>query len=174
MTPSYHPVTIDGSEILPDAPRAQGMDDADAQAVSDAAEEYRQGVLHCHFDLTGRDVTAYAANAPDGPVLFDFGDGSAELSEESTAGQATATHTYAADGVYLLGVRVQNDRWFTEVPVNWPASETASDDDVPEGSIDTVLAWVGDDPGRAQQALDAEQAGQQRTTLITKLEAIVE
>jgi hypothetical protein len=83
---SYLPVMIDGSEIPPDAPRSQGMDDATAQLVSDAAEEYRQTVLHCHYDLTGRDATVYAANAPDGPVVFNFGDGTAELTEDSLAG----------------------------------------------------------------------------------------
>jgi hypothetical protein len=117
---SYLPATIDGSEIPLDAPRSQGMDDATAQLVSDEAEEYRQLVLHCHYDLTGRDATVYAANAPDGPVAFNFGDGTAELTEESLAGQATATHTYASDGVFLLGVRTPNDRWFTEIAVNWP------------------------------------------------------
>lgn len=120
---SYLPVTIDGSDIPPDAPRSQGMSDTDAAAVTEAAEEYRQVVLHCHYDLAGRDITAYAANAPDGPVLFNFGDGTAELSEESLAGQATATHTYLTDGVFLLGVRTPDDRWFTEVAVNWPQLE---------------------------------------------------
>jgi hypothetical protein len=33
-----------------------------------------------------------------------------------------------------------------------------------------VLVWVGDDPERARQALDAERAGQHRSTLITELE----
>jgi len=44
-------------------------------------------------------------------------------------------------------------------------------EDVPEGTIATVLDWVGDDPARAQQAYDAEQAGQQRSTLLAELEA---
>jgi|SRR5262245_24273729 len=43
---------------------------------------------------------------------------------------------------------------------------------VPAGTIAEVLAWVGDDPARAQQALDAELAGQNRSTLISQLEAI--
>jgi hypothetical protein len=44
--------------------------------------------------------------------------------------------------------------------------------DVPDGTVQDVLDWVGDDPGRAQAALDAEQAGAQRSTLITRLEAL--
>jgi hypothetical protein len=43
---------------------------------------------------------------------------------------------------------------------------------VPDGTVQDVLDWVGDDPGRAQEALDAEQAGQARSTLIARLEAI--
>jgi len=52
----------------------------------------------------------------------------------------------------------------------------SSDDssDVPQGSVDEVLAWVGDDRDRASRALEAERSGQQRTTLIAKLEAIAE
>jgi hypothetical protein len=43
----------------------------------------------------------------------------------------------------------------------------------PEGSVKDVLAWVGDDPEKAQAALDAEKAGEQRSTLISKLENII-
>lgn len=120
---SYIPATIDGSEIPADAPRSQGMTDETAALLTEAAETYRTIVLHCHFDLTGRDITAYAANAPDGPVAFNFGDGSYELTEESLDGQASATHTYQNDGVFLLGVRTSTDRWFTEVAVKPPAEQ---------------------------------------------------
>lgn len=44
---------------------------------------------------------------------------------------------------------------------------------VPEGSVKKVLDWVGEDPTKAQKALDAENAGDQRSSLITKLESIV-
>lgn len=44
--------------------------------------------------------------------------------------------------------------------------------DVPEGIAAEVLLWVDDDPARAQAALDAERAGQNRSTLIAKLESI--
>jgi len=46
-------------------------------------------------------------------------------------------------------------------------------DEVPEGSIKTVLAWVGDDKDRAAAALDAEKDGQQRSTLTKELEEIL-
>lgn len=40
---------------------------------------------------------------------------------------------------------------------------------VPEGNIAEVLEWVGDDPKRRRLALEAEQAGKQRTTLLDAL-----
>lgn len=46
--------------------------------------------------------------------------------------------------------------------------------EVPEGTVNDVLDWVGDDPDRAQEALDAERSGQNRTTLVSQLEAIAE
>jgi uncharacterized glyoxalase superfamily protein PhnB len=113
------PFTVDGSDIPLDAPRSM-MTDAQAQTVSDAAEEFRQTVMHCHLDIAGRDVTVNAANAPDGDVGFTFGDGTADVTEKSAAGQASATHTYDADGVYTVGVYADADRWFTEAAVNWP------------------------------------------------------
>lgn len=43
---------------------------------------------------------------------------------------------------------------------------------VPVGTIADVLAWVGDDPTRAQEAYDAELASSSpRSTLLTQLEA---
>lgn len=115
------PFTIDGSEIPADAPRSQGMDDELADLVATKAEEYRSQVLHCHFDLNGREITLYAANAPDGPVAFSFGDGSNDITEDSFEAQAQATHTYANDGVFTVQVAVRGDRWFTDAAVNWPA-----------------------------------------------------
>jgi hypothetical protein len=44
----------------------------------------------------------------------------------------------------------------------------------PEGTIAEVLDWVGDDPARAREALDAEYDGQNRSTLIAQLEAIAD
>jgi hypothetical protein len=53
------------------------------------------------------------------------------------------------------------------------APAVVEDPEVPEGSIKTVLAWVGDDKTKAQAALDAEKDGQQRSTLIKELEDIL-
>lgn len=62
------------------------------------------------------------------------------------------------------------DQTVAEKPVEAPQTEEAA---VPEGSIKEVLAWVGEDATKAQAALDAEKAGEKRTTLISKLEAII-
>jgi hypothetical protein len=43
---------------------------------------------------------------------------------------------------------------------------------VPDGTIDEVLAWVGNDPQRARLALQAEQHGRQRVTLIDRLDGL--
>jgi hypothetical protein len=51
------------------------------------------------------------------------------------------------------------------------ADPKASEGDCPpQGSVDDVKVWVGDDRERAAQALDAERAGQGRVTLIAWLE----
>lgn len=45
---------------------------------------------------------------------------------------------------------------------------------VPEGSAADVLAWVGEDKDRAKEALEVEQAGQQRIGLSRKLKELAE
>lgn len=53
-----------------------------------------------------------------------------------------------------------------------PAAGGARDgSEVPDGTTQDVLDWVGDDQARAQQALDAENArSTPRTTLVAELE----
>lgn len=56
-----------------------------------------------------------------------------------------------------------------------PSDAPPAGDEVPDGTVDEVLAWVGDDKAKAQQALDAEEdADKPRTTLVEALEAMVE
>lgn len=57
-----------------------------------------------------------------------------------------------------------------EKPVDAPQTEEIA---IPEGSIKEVLRWVGEDSTKAQAALDAENKGEKRSTLVTKLEAII-
>lgn len=59
----------------------------------------------------------------------------------------------------------------TEEParVEAPAEETY---EVPEGSIKTVLAWVGNDPAKAKAAFDAEIEGKDRESLLDQLKEL--
>lgn len=57
-----------------------------------------------------------------------------------------------------------------EKPVEAPVTEEAT---VPEGSVKDVLGWVGDDATKAQAALDAEEAGEGRKTLISQLKNLL-
>jgi hypothetical protein len=77
--------------------------------------------------------------------------------------------------VYSHGAPVVPVEQPTEAPEDpsAPVVATAWEGDVPEGSIKTVLAWVGDDKTKAQAALDAENEGQKRTTLVKELEEIL-
>ncbi len=54
------------------------------------------------------------------------------------------------------------------------AGSTPSSDKAPSGNIKKVLAWVGDDLGRAATALEAEQArAKTRVSLIESLDAVL-
>ena len=56
-----------------------------------------------------------------------------------------------------------------------PAAPLGSGPEVPDGSVDEVLAWVGDDRDRAAQALEVEQAKDEdaRKTLLEPLEDLL-
>lgn len=43
-------------------------------------------------------------------------------------------------------------------------------EDVPDGKVDEVLDWAGDDPDRQRVALEAELEGKERVTVIEALE----
>lgn len=117
-----HPATIDGSSIPADAPRAQGMTDPTAVALSDAADEYRSNVFHIRADTTGSDAVLTVTNCPEGKVLIVFGDGSSDVEIDSggPGASATAQHTYLSDGVFLAQALIATDRAFCEVVINWP------------------------------------------------------
>lgn len=63
----------------------------------------------------------------------------------------------------------ESEEFATPAPVAEPVTEEA----VPEGSVKDVLAWVGEDSAKAQRALDAENAGEGRKTLVSKLNEII-
>lgn len=56
-----------------------------------------------------------------------------------------------------------------------PADEVAGEQMPPGMSVPSALEWVGNDPARAQTALDAETApgGRNRATLIARLETVL-
>jgi PKD domain-containing protein len=119
------PFTIDGREVPVDAPRSEGMDDPTAQAVSDAAEDFRSVAMHLHADVADYDVTLTASNCRDGTVGFSFGDGSFDTEERVTGGTTPeVTHTYLSDGTYTATLRHENgDRAFLELQIPTPPEE---------------------------------------------------
>lgn len=54
------------------------------------------------------------------------------------------------------------------------SNETNSVEEVPDGNIKEVLAWVDNDKERAQLALDKELEGDERVTLVRDLKEIIE
>jgi hypothetical protein len=61
-----------------------------------------------------------------------------------------------------------------DAPVEAPEAPVTEKLVVPEGSVKKVLDWVSDDATRAKAALDAENKGEKRSSLITKLNAILD
>lgn len=53
-----------------------------------------------------------------------------------------------------------------------PAPMDVDTTDIANHTVSEVLAWVGDNPDRARQALDAEKADRNRVTLTSKLRRI--
>lgn len=153
--PRYHaqPATLDPTQELPEPderPLAQGHDEEAADEVADAHEKHKQAV---EAEARARDEAAAKGEPvpgepqdptnPPGPVT----DEEPETDAEPYEGETEPETTYEGTG-----------------------DETG--DDVPQGTIDEVLGWVGGDHDRAQRALEAERAGQNRSTLIAQLEAI--
>jgi hypothetical protein len=123
---SQTPVTVDGREIPPDAPRSQGMDDATAQGVVTLAEDHRAAVLHLDAAVTGNTATITVANASPGQqVYLDFGDGNGLSLDLATGGtETTADHLYLNDGVYVAQVFTLSGppaQAHLEIAINWPA-----------------------------------------------------
>jgi len=81
-------------------------------------------------------------------------------------------------GRYAEADRVRELRGEADLGSSAPSGEAApegSTETVPEGTVQEVLDWVGEDKDRAQKALDAESSRDEpRTTLVSALEAVVE
>jgi hypothetical protein len=127
-------------------PLAQGHDEEAADEVAEAHEQHKQTV---EAEARAREEAAAKGEpAPGDPQQPGEGDEGDEPSEQPSEGEQPSE------------------------PGEQPSEQPSEGDDVPSGTIDEVLGWVGDDHDRAQRALDAERAGQNRSTLITQLEAI--
>lgn len=130
---------------------------------------------------------APATLAQDDPAQEVLVQGSGFMREDRVVfGGATPPTGYHTDTE--LAVWVDPSKWqpgTLDVLVGWstrgPSNRTtfditapvvAASSGVPEGTVAEVLDWVGEDPERARQALEAERAGQQRTTLTSQLEAL--
>lgn len=61
-----------------------------------------------------------------------------------------------------------------EPPEPGPEPESEPTVEVPTGTVDEIMAWVGDDKELAQAAKDKElDSGHPRSTLISKLDAVL-
>lgn len=63
------------------------------------------------------------------------------------------------------------EKQVVEVEVDDPADGS---DSAKEATVDEVLADVGTDKDKAKAAIEAEKAGKNRSTLLTKLQAVVD
>lgn len=149
--PHYHkqPHTQDPTKEIPeDPPLAQGHDAEEASDVKQAAEQFKEQV---EAERDARDEAAERGEPEPGAP----GDPTNPPGENADPGVDPASQA--------PGESVQSDE------------NDESDDDSdcpPSGTVDEVLGWVGDDHERAQKALSAERDGPNRSSLITKLEAI--
>lgn len=115
------------------------------------------------LDVTGNGAML-TVDAAALPVFVSWGDGATNTVDSGT----TVAHAYTSPGAfYPVAFDKFGTKWESTVSVAGLAA------DVPSGTVSDVLAWVGNDPVRAQMALDAELAGKNRVTLISELESII-
>ena len=86
----------------------------------------------------------------------------------------TLTNFRAED--FMLGsTRDKPDTSKQEAPKQEAPKQEQSPNKVPDGTVDEVTSWVGDDAGKARKALSAEKKSDDpRSTLIEALEKVIE
>lgn len=147
----YHtqPHTLDPAKEPPEntenVPLAQGHDEDDAADVRDAQAEHREQV---QAERQAREDAGEAGEPEPG------------------APRAPGDHAGSDEGGASSDEGSDDDS--SSQPVTNPSPEDS--DCPPSGTIEDVKAWVGDDPERARQALDAERDGPNRQTLVSYLE----
>ena len=121
--------------------------------------------LGFHADLpVGRDGTSINDFTGKGPEELL---GSADLSERTPD-----TVPLLSEVTYHLNP-APHVAAYTNAPVEEVAEVAETADEVPHGTIDRVLAWVGNDADRARRALEVEQAkAEPRASLVARLSAL--
>jgi hypothetical protein len=156
------PGTLDERVEVPEDPaRAMGHDEDRAREFRDAVEQHRE---QAERERDSEDVGPRKPGDHAGTSDDDSDDAEATTSTED--GEASATDPNP-EPEPELGTTSTN-------PFSDDAGEagTVYQSEVPDGTVEDVKSWVGDDPERARQALEAERAGQNRSTLVTYLEGI--
>lgn len=137
------------------------LDDAEDEVLEDLGAELDEAPVQAgHPDAVGPDA-GYAHE----------GDAAATAAALAATGPGTVASEPVEPGTDAPPVNAPDPTDPADVGVVQPHDH--GDSEVPDGSPTEVLTWVGDDAGRAAQALRVERAKDRpRTSLVTKLEAI--
>lgn len=135
-------------------------------------------------------ATARAENGPTAPAIFDTQDINPSESKANFNGSLLDADKVEApfEGPKLSESEEKSgvsgnlvDDSKVEAPFEGPVVNATeikagltdeSDELAADATIDEVLAWVGDDAAKAKTALDAENSGKKRATLIKQLKVI--
>jgi hypothetical protein len=139
-----------------------------------SVEETGEGVLVTTHDGVTSTLT------DDGLVVTDTGKGEvvATQAEDGEPSELLREPGTVQDPVVTAASTIPKDTNVVSVPTvpgndGPPVVEDPDGGEVPTGSIDEVLTWVGDDTDKADRALRAEQAKDKpRSTLVERLTAL--
>lgn len=150
-----------GGGVLLPPESAPDYNDVNHGTHPDLAAERNSGALgHGDADATGE---------PDTEADYDVSSHSVKEVEEWVGSDVSRAQT-ALDDEKAHKQRSSLVGYLEQVI----AEAASADDAVPDGDVDEVLAWVGEDKDRAQEALDAENAkADARVTLTEPLEAML-
>lgn len=173
-----HEVT--GVRSTPDGDVVTTHDGVQYLVTADQVLYYANHPENTAFPIFGRDETIEVVPYPvmtKGGAALQLGVPESEILDvRPHSGRVPADD---GDLVVLADRRVLITRAGVQVP--WLASDPDPDldpepalDEVPSGTVEQVLAWVGIDPERAARALEAERAQEKpRVGLTEKLEKLV-
>lgn len=132
---------------------------------------YHQAAYTLDSEIPEDEAPLSAGHDPeDAEKVKELSDTFREGREEQEQAQADKDREFAERDPKPTPSQLEVERGLVPVPEDSEA-DTSDDSEVPDGTTQDVLDWVGDDSDRAQQALDAEQARDTpRTTLVAELE----